>query len=121
MKDRREILKKKQTDIEERLSKVKKDKSDLQQDILSQADMIIKAVRSTVWSILSSLHSFTDAATKRLSREVVDVRDLVDKFDHCIQFMEAILQDGFGSPLLFSKSTVETKCRKVWSVAAYLK
>ncbi|XP_070200602.1 E3 ubiquitin-protein ligase TRIM33-like isoform X2 [Littorina saxatilis] len=114
MKDRRDVLKRYQTEIEERLGKVKREKSELQQDILRQADVIVKAVRAAVWSVLSSLHSFTDAAAKRLSREVGDVGHLVNKFDHCIGFMEGILEDGFGTPLLFSKSIVETKCRKVY-------
>lgn len=114
MRDRRDILKRYQTEIEERLSKVRKEKSEIQQDILKQADTIVKAVRAAVWSVLSSLHSFTDAAAKRLSREVGDVGDLVGKFDHCISFMDSILEDGFGLPLLFSKSIVETKCRKVY-------
>lgn len=118
MKERRDTLKHYQTEIEERLSKVKREKGDLQQEVLRQADLIVKAVRTAVWSVLSSLHSFTDAAAKRLSREVGDVGDLVGKFDHCIGFMEAILEDGLGLPLLFSKSIVESKCRKVslfWS------
>ena len=114
MKERRDILKRNQTEIEERLAKVKREKNELQQDILRQADVIVKAVRAAVWSVLSSLHSFTDAAAKRLSREVGDVEHLVGKFDHCISFMEGILSDGFGLPLLFSKVIVETKCRKVW-------
>ena len=113
MKDRRDVLKRYQTEIEERLSKVRREKGELQQDILRQADIIVKAVRAAVWSVLSSLHSFTDAAAKRLSREVGDVGDLVGKFDHCISFMDGILEDGFGLPLLFSKTIVETKCRKV--------
>lgn len=115
MKERRDTLQRYQTEIEERLEKVRREKNELQQDILRQADTIVKAVRSAVWSVLSSLHSFTDAAAKRLSREVGDVGDLVGKFDHCISFMETILDDGLGLPLLFSKSVVETKCRKVWS------
>lgn len=114
MKDRRETMKRYQTEIEERLAKVKREKSELQQDILRQAETIVKAVRSSVWGVLSSLHSFTDAAAKRLSREVGDVRDLVGKFDHCITFMDGILEDGFGLPLLYSKNIVETKCRKVY-------
>ncbi|XP_076471034.1 LOW QUALITY PROTEIN: transcription intermediary factor 1-alpha-like [Babylonia areolata] len=114
MKDRREVLRRYQSEIEERLGKVKREKSELQQDILRQAEVIVKAVRAAVWSVLSSLHSFTDAAAKRLSREVGDVRDLVGKFDHCIAFMDGILEDGFGLPLLYSKTIVETKCRKVY-------
>lgn len=114
MKDRRDILKRYQTEIEERLNKVRKEKGELQQEILKQADIIVKAVRAAIWSVLSSLHSFTDAAAKRLSREVGDVGDLVGKFDHCISFMDSILGDGYGLPLLFSKSIVETKCRKVY-------
>ncbi|KAL8603826.1 hypothetical protein ACOMHN_058561 [Nucella lapillus] len=114
MKDRRETMKRYQTEIEERLGKVKREKSELQQDILRQAETIVRAVRGAVWGVLSSLHSFTDAAAKRLSREVGDVRDLVGKFDHCISFMDGILEDGFGLPLLYSKNIVESKCRKVY-------
>ncbi|XP_076450020.1 E3 ubiquitin-protein ligase TRIM33-like [Babylonia areolata] len=114
MKDRRNTLHKCLKEIEERLDKVTKDKASLQQEILHQADIVVKAVRTSVWAVLNSLHSFTDAASKRLSREIGDVGDLVGKFDHCIQFMEAILDDGVGTSLLHSKSFVEGKCRKVY-------
>ena len=113
MRDRCDVLKRYQQEIEERLAKVKKEKSDIQSDIFHQADAIVKAVRAAVWQVVSSLHSFSDAAAKRLSREVSDVGDLVENFDHCINFMDGILHDGYGLPLLFCKSLVETKCRKV--------
>lgn len=67
-----------------------------------------------MWGVLSNLASFTDAATKRLNKEIDDVSDLVGKFDHCIQFMEDILQEGSSMSLLYSKGNVETKCRKVY-------
>lgn len=114
MKDRREALQKCLKQIEERLDSVNKDKMSLQKEILHQADVVVKAVRSRVASVLSSLHSFTEAACKRLSREVGDIGDLVCKFDHCIDFMDAILEDTTGMPLLYSKSLVEAKCRAVY-------
>ena len=67
-----------------------------------------------VWGVLSNLASFTDAATKRLNKEIDDVKDLVTKFDHCIKFMEDILEDGSSMSLLYSKGGVESKCRKVY-------
>ena len=51
MKERRDVLKKYQTEIEDRLSKVRREKDEIQQDILKQADAIVKAVRAAVWQV----------------------------------------------------------------------
>ncbi|XP_035828446.1 E3 ubiquitin-protein ligase TRIM33 isoform X2 [Aplysia californica] len=114
MGEKRNKLSANREEIELKLSNCKEQKDSLQQDILKQADVLVKGIRQAVWGVLSNLASFTDAATKRLNKEIDDVSDLVTKFDHCIQFMEDILQDGSSMSLLYSKGSVESKCRKVY-------
>ncbi|CAG5134573.1 unnamed protein product, partial [Candidula unifasciata] len=114
MGEKRTKLATNRDEIEQKLHNCKEQKDTLQQDILKQADILVKGVRQAVWGVLSNLASFTDAASKRLNKEIDDVSDLIGKFDHCIQFMEDILKDGSSMSLLYSKGNVETKCRKVY-------
>ncbi|KAH9518788.1 hypothetical protein Btru_006275 [Bulinus truncatus] len=114
MGEKRAKLASSREEIEQKLNNCKEQKDSLQQEILKQADILVKGIRQAVWGVLSNLASFTDAATKRLNKEIDDVSDLVGKFDHCIQFMEDILSEGSSMSLLYSKGNVETKCRKVY-------
>ncbi|KAI8783989.1 E3 ubiquitin-protein ligase TRIM33 isoform X1 [Biomphalaria glabrata] len=114
MGEKRAKLATSREEIEQKLNNCKEQKDSLQQEILKQADILVKGIRQAVWGVLSNLASFTDAATKRLNKEIDDVSDLVGKFDHCIQFMEDILSEGSSMSLLYSKGNVETKCRKVY-------
>ncbi|CAL1538893.1 unnamed protein product [Lymnaea stagnalis] len=114
MGEKRTKLAASREEIEQKLNNCKEQKDNLQQEILKQADILVKGIRQAVWGVLSNLASFTDAATKRLNKEIDDVSDLVGKFDHCIQFMEDILSEGSSMSLLYSKGNVETKCRKVY-------
>ncbi|BFZ05146.1 hypothetical protein BsWGS_08185 [Bradybaena similaris] len=114
MGEKRTKLAASRDEIEQKLQNCKEQKDTLQQDILKQADILVKGIRQAVWGVLSNLASFTDAATKRLNKEIDDVSDLIGKFDHCIQFMEDILKEGSSMSLLYSKGNVETKCRKVY-------
>ncbi|BFZ15770.1 hypothetical protein BsWGS_18809 [Bradybaena similaris] len=114
MGEKRTKLAASRDEIEQKLQNCKEQKDTLQQDILKQADILVKGIRQAVWGVLSNLASFTDAATKRLNKEIDDVSDLIGKFDHCIQFMEDILRDGSSMSLLYAKGNVETKCRKVY-------
>ncbi|XP_059160939.1 E3 ubiquitin-protein ligase TRIM33-like isoform X2 [Physella acuta] len=114
MGEKRAKLATSREEIEQKLHNCKEQKDNLQQEILKQADILVKGIRQAVWGVLSNLASFTDAATKRLNKEIDDVSDLVGKFDHCIQFMEDILNEGSSMSLLYSKGNVETKCRKVY-------
>lgn len=114
MGEKRTKLSSSRDEIELKLKNCKEQKETLQQDILKQTDILVKGIRQAVWGVLANLASFTDAATKRLNKEIDDVSDLVGKFDHCIQFMEDILREGSSMSLLYSKGNVETKCRKVY-------
>ncbi|CAG5133116.1 unnamed protein product [Candidula unifasciata] len=114
MGEKRTKLAASRDEIDQKLQNCKEQKDSLQQDILKQADILVKGIRQAVWGVLSNLASFTDAATKRLNKEIDDVSDLIGKFDHCIQFMEDILKEGSSMSLLYSKGNVETKCRKVY-------
>ncbi|RUS80711.1 hypothetical protein EGW08_011534 [Elysia chlorotica] len=114
MGEKRSKLATSRDEIETKLKNCKEQKETLQQDILKQTDILVKGIRQAVWGVLANLASFTDAATKRLNKEIDDVSDLVGKFDHCIQFMEDILREGSSMSLLYSKGNVETKCRKVY-------
>ncbi|GFR97853.1 E3 ubiquitin-protein ligase TRIM33 [Elysia marginata] len=114
MGEKRAKLASSREEINLKLKNCKEQKETLQQDILQQTDILVKGIRQAVWGVLANLASFTDAATKRLNKEIDDVSDLVGKFDHCIQFMEDILREGSSMSLLYSKGNVETKCRKVY-------